>query len=548
MSDLENEILALAGDQVKKNKNAENDEPSEEESQSQVHNDREEPDSDIGDGAELEDSDEYDEDGYRDDEDRRQLEAMPEVEREKILADRMEKKQRRADLRRLREEEKQVAKRKVKDTDGTRKSARAKSQKSTKQVLDDARRARTERNRNRAAGKSSHPDELEASSGDEKLSEDHDEGEFGDDEMEQDEPRYSRKTDDDTPADYDDLLKIVLTRRQIEKWLFAPYFNKTAIGCYARVYLGTNDSGEQIYRLCEVIGVVPFSSTYKVENTLTDQALLMRHGNAQKAWPISGLSNSKLTYSEWERWLKVIKVESGQVLPTKGHIEKKLADIQAANNYSLDEREVAEMVKAKQALRGSYKNLAAEKADLLHRKAVAEAEKNEDDVRKIQRRIEEIDRTTAEQAQSADARLDMWAQLNERNRQKNLQETRMAEERERVMKRKLDNRLSTTIKRHRSPMLREDSIGSQASDKSLLERESTIESISLQKPITRFEKIVNEMDTDVEVEPDPVWERERGKFLDEYEVKYATFKTEIENKLEHRNRMLAAYAREHTAR
>jgi len=91
MSDLENEILALAGDQVKKNKNAENDEPSEEESQSQVHNDREEPDSDIGDGAELEDSDEYDEDGYRDDEDRRQLEAMPEVEREKILADRMEK-------------------------------------------------------------------------------------------------------------------------------------------------------------------------------------------------------------------------------------------------------------------------------------------------------------------------------------------------------------------------------------------------------------------------------------------------------------------------
>jgi len=35
--------------------------------------------------------------------------------------------------------------------------------------------------------------------------------------------------------------------------------------------------------------------------------------------------------------LKVIKVESGQVLPTKGHIEKKLADIQAANNYSLDE-------------------------------------------------------------------------------------------------------------------------------------------------------------------------------------------------------------------
>jgi len=103
------------------------------------------------------------------------------------------------------------------------------------------------------------------------------------------------------------------------------------------------------------------------------------------------------------------------------------------------------MVKAKQALRGSYKNLAAEKADLLHRKAVAEAEKNEDDVRKIQRRIEEIDRTTAEQAQSADARLDMWAQLNERNRQKNLQETRMAEERERVMKRKLGNCRSREI-------------------------------------------------------------------------------------------------------
>ena len=81
-------------------------------------------------------------------------------------------------MRRLREEEKQAAKRKVKDADGTRseysdgpadarldlrfiitflnsfcfctESARAKSHKSTKQVLDDARRARTERTRNRA--------------------------------------------------------------------------------------------------------------------------------------------------------------------------------------------------------------------------------------------------------------------------------------------------------------------------------------------------------------------------------------------------------------
>jgi hypothetical protein len=40
------------------------------------------------------------------------------------------------------------------------------------------------------AGKTTHPNELDVSS-EEKLSDDHDEGEFGDDEMEQDEPRYS---------------------------------------------------------------------------------------------------------------------------------------------------------------------------------------------------------------------------------------------------------------------------------------------------------------------------------------------------------------------
>jgi hypothetical protein len=84
--------------------------------------------------------------------------------------------------------------------------------------------------------------------------------------------------------------------------------------------------------------------------------------------------------------------------------------------------------------------------------------------------------------------------------------------------------------------------------KSLSENEPNIDSIELQRPTTQFEKIVNEMDTDVEVEPDPVWEREREKFLSELELKYVAFKNDVENKLESRNRMLASYAREHAAR
>ncbi|KAF7637307.1 Plus3 domain-containing protein [Meloidogyne graminicola] len=62
----------------------------------------------------------------------------------------------------------------------------------------------------------------------------------------------------------DDLLKCQAIRRRLARIVHAPFFNKTIVGCFVRVQIGSHD-GKPTYRIAQVVDVVETAKIYEVE-------------------------------------------------------------------------------------------------------------------------------------------------------------------------------------------------------------------------------------------------------------------------------------------
>jgi RNA polymerase-associated protein RTF1 len=61
--------------------------------------------------------------------------------------------------------------------------------------------------------------------------------------------------EDDAPATLHDLTKIHITRGEIAKHFYKPWFPEWIKGTFVRFSLGENPQGKTVYRICEVQGL-----------------------------------------------------------------------------------------------------------------------------------------------------------------------------------------------------------------------------------------------------------------------------------------------------
>ncbi|CAJ0756801.1 20498_t:CDS:10 [Entrophospora sp. SA101] len=304
MSDLENEILELIGDQKKESRRG----------------NYSEEDGDANNNK----SESFGPDLYHDDVDRERLENLPELEREQILASRAEKRQHNMDLNVIKnlydeddviEEEAGRSSRKKKDLQ--------------KADLVELKRRRAEKGKMRQiVNIIVNKYENDALSSDDSNDKSH---------------------NDDIKIE--DLRKIQITRSQVAKWMFTQYFVKTVIGSFVRLNIGNKD-GRQIYRICEVIGVEEVSTPYFIEKSITNKVFLLKHAEAVKQFNIQNISNNYFDQGEFDRWRITMKVAKLR-MPSFEDIQKKQLQIKDANEHNLTHQEVDEMVKIKKELRNS---------------------------------------------------------------------------------------------------------------------------------------------------------------------------------------------------
>ncbi|VDM57821.1 unnamed protein product [Angiostrongylus costaricensis] len=105
-----------------------------------------------------------------------------------------------------------------------------------------------------------------------------------------------------------ELSRARISRYKIAKIVYAPFFAKTVIGCFVRVGLG-GYGGKSKYRLSQVVDVVDTNRVYTFENNKTNKGLKLRYGSDERVFRIEFVSNAEFGEEEFSEWRKVTKEE-----------------------------------------------------------------------------------------------------------------------------------------------------------------------------------------------------------------------------------------------
>ncbi|OAY26146.1 protein RTF1 homolog [Manihot esculenta] len=402
---------------------------------------------DGGSDREGDSSDESDvgDDLYKDEDDRRKLAQMSELEREMILSERADKKGDRnltERIRSKRDSEKPTRSRKetppLPSSRGVRTSARSADRaaakddalnelraKRLKQQDPEAHRKLRDVSRGTSSGRGLSPMKRKhftsaslSSSSSESDSRSHseDEGSTGDGGM-------GDSDDDRDPGSegptFDDIKEITIRRSKLAKWFMEPWFEELIVGCFVRVGIGRSKSGP-IYRLCLVrnVDAADPDRQYKLENKTTYKYLNVVWGNESSAarWQMAMVSDSGPTEEEYRLWVREVERSSGR-MPTKQDILEKKEAIQKTNTFVYSAATVKQMLQEKKSASSRPLNVAAEKDRLRRELEVAQLKQDDAEVERIRARIQELE--ASRQIQEKDSKAVRLAEMNRKNRVEN---------------------------------------------------------------------------------------------------------------------------------
>ncbi|KAJ5801134.1 uncharacterized protein N7518_003202 [Penicillium psychrosexuale] len=154
---------------------------------------------------------------------------------------------------------------------------------------------------------------------------------------------------DDPPAELREIRRAQIGRNNFAKVCFYPGFENAMIGCYARLSIGPHpETGQNEYRLGLITGISQ-GKPYALEGEngrsfVTDQYVKLAHGKSVRDFPFVTFSNSPLTEAEYRRYVQTLAVEDCK-LATKGKVESKVADINRLLNHTFTREELNEKLR-----------------------------------------------------------------------------------------------------------------------------------------------------------------------------------------------------------
>ncbi|KAI1057347.1 hypothetical protein LB506_012926 [Fusarium annulatum] len=306
-----------------------------------------------GRAAAAEDDDEaYPIDGrYKSQKEKAEIMALPELEREQLIAERMTDIERQRQNRLLRqmvsnmenEERKQVKKKRsagtaeLEDGDRIRKASRPRTESKRETAMDSLRQAKAEKARRREdlERRKDNYSPRRRNSGAKDSDDDYNRGRSPTPDA--DENR------DQPPAELRDYERVRLGRNEFAQVCFTPGFEQAITGCYIRIALGPHpESGIEQYRMAAIKGFTT-SRPYALQGPngafVTDQYVKAAHGKAIKEFPFIAASSGKFTENELNRY-KVTCHNEGVTLPSKAYLMDKIDEINGLINHSWTTEEI----------------------------------------------------------------------------------------------------------------------------------------------------------------------------------------------------------------
>ncbi|KAG8417286.1 RNA polymerase-associated protein rtf1 [Metarhizium acridum] len=404
-------------------------------------------------GGGTDEDDKYPVDGkFTSEAERAEIMAMREVDRERILAERMDEVERQRQRRRLRQmieetERRNVKKKRSADTaeleDGQRKASRQRTGKGNESAMDSLRRARAEkakRKEDKTRGRDYSP-----------VRRDSDEEESGDD-FSRARSRTPEKEQEKEapPAELKDFERVRLGRNEFAQVCFTPGFESAITGCYIRIALGPHpETGVEQYRMAVIKGFTtsrPYALTGPQGPFVTDQYVKAAHGKAVKEFPFIAASSGKFTDNELNRY-QVTCANENVKLPTKSYLADKIDEINNLINHKWTSEEIKARLAKRNELKRRFDPTERERVGKLLDEAVARGDETK--AQELQEELEQLGtqrlafRTTLGSSRDMDGpraatEQDRLAERNRENRRMNAELVRKAQLKEKARAREIE--------------------------------------------------------------------------------------------------------------
>ncbi|MFH4979287.1 hypothetical protein AB6A40_005996 [Gnathostoma spinigerum] len=161
-----------------------------------------------------------------------------------------------------------------------------------------------------------------------------------------------------------DIQRIRLSRFKLARFVHAPFFAKTVIGCFVRIGIGKSVQGQAVYRVAQILDVVETAKVYQLEKTRTNKGLRLKHGKDERVCRLEFVSNSDFTEPEFCKWMESMRANNIPLM-TIDQVEKKAADIKKAMNYTFTEADIDQIIKEKARFQKAPFNFALKKGQLM---------------------------------------------------------------------------------------------------------------------------------------------------------------------------------------
>jgi RNA polymerase-associated protein RTF1 len=278
----------------------------------------------------------YDSEYIGDEKDAENLEAMNQVDRELIIEERREKRQREKDKRKLEREAKQRDNNATKDKRG--------------QALSELTRKRLDRQNKLAnkhqSGSGSSDDSSRRSDDDDYEAED----KITKKRKRSSSPREVKKTHKPEPrkeVEKSDLETIRLSRKTLEMLCGHDIFAKTIAGCYVRINIASAAKQQtQNYVIAKISDVREYHKSYKMDEKETNKVLVLKYGKKEFQMKMIFVSNTEFGTNELNEWKKIMQ-KSGLPLPSIEEIQAKAKELKRGLNHRYSNDEINERVNKK---------------------------------------------------------------------------------------------------------------------------------------------------------------------------------------------------------
>lgn len=225
-------------------------------------------------------------------------------------------------------------------------------------------------------------------------------------------------------ATKEEISKIRLSRHKLERWVHAPFFAKTVIGCFVRIGIGSNN-GRAVYRVAQITDVVETAKVYSLGRARTNKGLRLKHGKQERVFRLEFVSNQDFSDSEFQKWKEVMTLETVS-FPTTEEVTRKAKDIQDALNYQYKESDVETIVSEKQRFQRNPHNYAVRKTQLMKQKEMAEQKGDHEEAQRLGGELEQLEERARELDKQRTSTISAISYINERNRLKNIVEIERA--------------------------------------------------------------------------------------------------------------------------